>query len=757
MAKDNMSQCPFCTESLPVEVNTCPHCQCVIQTEKDLVEGGLLGDEKVLNNAITRFRKEIESHPNKGILYYYLACAMKNRGLVTAAKDAFEKAMSISPEIPSIYYELFWIYKYQGNLPRAVDYIKQAVILDKENVLYNLNAGINLKRRGEKLMAVECLERAYRKKPSDITAISELGAIYFELNKMDKACEVYENWLRIDPASEEALKFLTEIYESQQNVDGLLDIYKRILEKDPDNIEYLYILAYKLKDLKKYEEAIKYLERIVLLNPGYVHEKHARIEDTPKMLLASCYQDYAEILQGEKKLDDAIPYLEKSLELNPKNPVIYQMLGDLCFIEKKISSEKVFRYFENGVLQYPQNDFLLVNLGILYNSIDKEKSRLYLSKSRSFKPAYDKEVLESALLAWSEDLEKNNKLDGAIQKMEQILEFTNNTSAATARVEFLRSKWRDQRESFYKDRQRKSEERERSIREKKELEEMERRRKIATRKRLAIVWTVMLVVFVFIFGLCASWLIYQGKLKRDFGMQITYAQDKIKSNRLDAVQYLLDLSNKVKKSSQKEKIDELIGDIVNNKLSFIELYNFTKRYRDNRWAQDANKRILNIVENKPETLSYPVLEDIVLRYYSDAADKEKIYSLLIIYYDVELKNRDKTQEYIQKFLKEFPANKNVADYKVRISEIYIEKALYDRNPGPFDAATKYLEDIIQSYPNSPNAIKSKYLLATLYDGPNFKSPFPDKKKALDYYKEVLKDDPKGPFSDAAALNISQLR
>ncbi len=69
-------------------------------------------------------------------------------------------------------------------------------------------------------------------------------------------------------------------------------------------------------------------------------------------------------LTTEKRYDEAIPFLEKAIVLNPKSAASYNLLANIY--EDKDQTDRALAYYKQGIKVVPENQKLHVNMALFY-------------------------------------------------------------------------------------------------------------------------------------------------------------------------------------------------------------------------------------------------------------------------------------------------------------------------------------------------------------------------------------------------------
>ncbi len=132
----------------------------------------------------------------------------------------------------------------------------------------------NLNKEGESFFAngdidaaLNSLQKAYYLDPNDAETNNNLAVIYYYKGKKEIALDHYQKATELVPENINFQKNLAEFYYVESGyVEKALNIYNKILTTNPKDIETLSALAIICRDLKKYEDAREFYERILALD-----------------------------------------------------------------------------------------------------------------------------------------------------------------------------------------------------------------------------------------------------------------------------------------------------------------------------------------------------------------------------------------------------------------------------------------------------------------------------------------------------------
>ena len=184
--------------------------------------------------------------------------------------------------------------------------------------------------------------------------------------------------------------------------------------------DFSYNLGLCYARLKKYDEALLYLEQVVTSDLGFAQVYQSRMllgyiyAETQRLRLASfefrklledgyesakVYAALAHVLLLDQKLDDSLDCLEKALKLDPNNMSALNSAG-YVLAEREMRLNMAFLYCSRAVKAHPENPVYLDSLGwVLYKMGNKKGAVGVLRKAIFLAPGQSliKEHLQKAL------------------------------------------------------------------------------------------------------------------------------------------------------------------------------------------------------------------------------------------------------------------------------------------------------------------------------------------------------------------------
>ena len=217
------------------------------------------------------------------------------------------------------------------------------------------NLGVIYKNSGREEKAIAIYERAITQNPNFADAYTNLGDLYKDLGKLDQALVSTLKSLELKPDNPTAFMNLGGIYKDLGQLDEALASTLKSLELKPDNSTAYMNLGSIYKDLGNFEQALTSTLKSLKFKP-----------DNPDALinLGGIYKDLG-------NLDKALESTLKSVELKPNNPTAYMNLGgiykDLDKLDQALTSTL------KSLELHPDNPDTHINLGEMYFELAEDQ------------------------------------------------------------------------------------------------------------------------------------------------------------------------------------------------------------------------------------------------------------------------------------------------------------------------------------------------------------------------------------------------
>lgn len=156
--------------------------------------------------------------------------ALQRSGQYGAALAAYERALALDPEDPSLLNNIGAVRRSLGDLEGAREALRRAIELDPRYAPAWSNLGLVLDALGERQEAALAFQTALRLDPGNPSASVNLAIQYHQAGLLDEAQRLLEGALLRDPLMPEAHYELGRLSESRGEIEKARVHYGRFLE-----------------------------------------------------------------------------------------------------------------------------------------------------------------------------------------------------------------------------------------------------------------------------------------------------------------------------------------------------------------------------------------------------------------------------------------------------------------------------------------------------------------------------------------------
>jgi lipopolysaccharide biosynthesis regulator YciM len=245
---------------------------------------------------------------------YDLSLDFKKAGFIEKAIISFEKVIKMDPNMLNSYIQLENLYEEIKEWEKAYNVEKEIIRL-KKGRKYNVLAHFETERakeflsKGDIKKAKNLFKRAISLDKNCIDAYLHLGDLYFSERSYNKAIYTWNKVMKINPS----LFYLTynRLEEAYLNLNKLGSLEKILREnslKSKNDVHTHLALARYLYKKGEIEEAIKELEIVLEISPGFIEAR----KELGRILIEK--GDISEIIDAFKEFLDSMEVYKKAFQ-----------------------------------------------------------------------------------------------------------------------------------------------------------------------------------------------------------------------------------------------------------------------------------------------------------------------------------------------------------------------------------------------------------------------------------------------------------
>ncbi len=295
------------------------------------------------------FRRGIEADPYSGFGYWGLGASFEALGDTAAAEEQYLKAYSREPNLPQAKESLSNRYISQKEWDKAISLWREAVDRDSTDLVARLELADVFEAKGDTASATALLEEANRRMPDQWQGPFNLGRMYLDGDRSDKARECFQRVIALDRESQRGWLFLGITYASMDSLNqavSCMDTAIRLAPQEP--LSYLY-LGTTLDRLKRPIEAIPPLEKAIELRPGWT---------APINALASIYE-------GMKRFELSDSLFEEGIKITPDDSQLLNNYG-YSLSDRGLRLNDALQMAQKALAKEPDNGAYLDTMGWIY-------------------------------------------------------------------------------------------------------------------------------------------------------------------------------------------------------------------------------------------------------------------------------------------------------------------------------------------------------------------------------------------------------
>ncbi|MBN1230628.1 MAG: tetratricopeptide repeat protein [Anaerolineales bacterium] len=282
-------------------------------------------------------------------LFIIVLLALYLAGKILTTTPGIASSVTLTPTTnPEVLLTEAENYFSEGNLDRAIETYKKAVLLDAGNpLIYTELARLQI-LTGQYEAAETSARNALLLSPENPTALALLGWTLIYLENPADAQEVLLRAISNDNGNAMAHAFYGQLLADQGDYLTAGDESRKAVELAPDSLEVLFTRGYVLEMTANYDEAIEYYNKALAINRN----------------IADIHLSKGRVYRAMDDYEEAINAFVQANALNPEDPLpdTYMALTYLTYGEYA----KAVQAAEKAAQEDPSNPYRYGNLGVAY-------------------------------------------------------------------------------------------------------------------------------------------------------------------------------------------------------------------------------------------------------------------------------------------------------------------------------------------------------------------------------------------------------
>jgi len=264
--------------------------------------------------AIRDFLILLDRNAGDDRLRYLLATAYAEKGDRKSALEEYRKVSAYSELFVNARIQMALILKKDGQLPEAIDVIKDSMARKKDQVPFYIYLSSLYDENKDLAAAENVLLAGIKIFPQNVDLRYSLGVIYEKTNRFAQSIREMEIILSIDPDHADALNFIGYSWADRGiNLQEAEKLILRALELKPGNGYIIDSLGWVYFKQNKLDSALKHLKEAMRLMPND----------------ATIIEHVGDVYLKMENYKEAQEMYENALKINPQNKSLQKKLEDL--------------------------------------------------------------------------------------------------------------------------------------------------------------------------------------------------------------------------------------------------------------------------------------------------------------------------------------------------------------------------------------------------------------------------------------------
>jgi tetratricopeptide (TPR) repeat protein len=281
-------------------------------------------------------------------------------------QQCYEKALASAPGDSDIEMRLADAYADNGNPQKAADSYSRLLAKNPDAPLIRERLAANYIRGDQKEKAAAVLEEIIKREPLAYGIYNDLGELYADLGKTEKAIFNYQQSLVVKPNQPENYAQITALQLDSKQIDQALGTLATWKAKFPTDFRVPYFTGLIQTDRKQFADAV-----------ASFADAESLAQELPDegRLTSKFYFSYGAACERSGNPDKAVALFRKCLQLDPEDHTACNYLG-FMWAEKGVNLEEALGLIQKAVKLEPENGAYIDSLGWVLYKLGRDEEAL---------------------------------------------------------------------------------------------------------------------------------------------------------------------------------------------------------------------------------------------------------------------------------------------------------------------------------------------------------------------------------------------
>lgn len=231
----------------------------------------------VFHSEETLWRDVLDKTPGQPLAAMQLASLYQDRGALDDAERTLRSALDARPDLETPRLKLGLLLMERKKYEQAVDQFEQAVHQGTRNPTAFYNLGLALVELGRGKDALRYLEQVIQGEKLPGKFYYLLGRAYHQAGQLEDALKQFRLAVKKDPNHAQAYNEMGEVYWDMKTYFFADAAFQKAYQVDNTSIPILYNLISSSMLMKQYDDAIRYCDRLLEVDPDNANARQWKI------------------------------------------------------------------------------------------------------------------------------------------------------------------------------------------------------------------------------------------------------------------------------------------------------------------------------------------------------------------------------------------------------------------------------------------------------------------------------------------------